>query len=194
MVLRSALSRTVALFLALCFFMPGASALEAPTKIEAPDILDQRLRKIEIGSHNGLVVVFLSAKCPCSASHLEELIRLAKDFPRFQFVGVHSNANESREPTAAYFQKAALPFPVLQDSGANWADAYRALKTPHAFVVLKDGSVAYQGGVSDSEILSQAQTHYLRKALTDLQAGRTIEIPLARTLGCAILRGEKNDF
>jgi len=35
-----------------------------------------------------LVVLFLSAKCPCSISHMEEVKNLAKDFPEFKFVAM----------------------------------------------------------------------------------------------------------
>src|SRR5690242_3859591 len=42
------------------------------------------------------VVVFLSAKCPCSADHEPILDSLAQEFKGagFQFVGIHSNADE----------------------------------------------------------------------------------------------------
>src|SRR5262245_12746026 len=81
----------------------------------------------------GSVVVFLSAKCPCSASHEPVLKDLAREFePKgFRFIGVHSNADEALGFTQEHFKAAALPFSVIQDPQSKIADVFGALKTPH---------------------------------------------------------------
>jgi peroxiredoxin len=139
----------------------------------------------------GTVVVFLSAKCPCSNSHIGVLKNLASEFKDFAFVGVHSNVDESPEVSKEYFKNANLPFSVIQDPKAKIADAYKASKTPHAFLVAADGTVKYKGGVTDSKNGGAAESQYLREALTELQNGKEVSRPEGRTLGCAISRGEK---
>src|SRR5262249_48864082 len=131
-------------------------AQAVPTKIIGTRLVDSKSVAIEAGS-KGLVVVFLSAVCPCSNSHVDELRALQKEFGEFNFIGVHSNVDEAKDPTIHYFQKANLPFPVIQDTGAKLADEFHALKTPHAFVIRQDGSVVYQGGVSDSHEFKNAK-------------------------------------
>ena len=140
----------------------------------------------------GSVVVFMSAKCPCSASHVEELKSLRKEHPDYAFVAVHSNTDESKEETETYFKEAGLPFPVIQDSGAKIADEFKALKTPHAFLVSPSGETLYKGGLSNSKDCRKADRKYLREALSDLAQGRPVKNPEGRTLGCAIARGEKH--
>jgi AhpC/TSA family len=136
------------------------------------------------------VVVFLSSSCPCSNSHIPHLKALKTEFPKITFVGVHSNRDESDQDGENYFKTAALPFTVIRDPEAAIADDFRAFKTPHAFIVSKTGKILFAGGVSSSAIVEQAQTFYLKEALTDLTAGREIKSPRTRTIGCAIAREE----
>lgn len=147
---------------------------------------------LSAANKKGLVVVFLSSRCPCSNSHIGELKSLATEYPDFNFVAVHSNVDEGPESSKPYFENAALPFPVIEDKKVELANAYQALKTPHSFVIKPDGSIAYQGGVSSSNQFAAADRKYLREALEDLQNDRSVKTPEGRTLGCVISRGEKN--
>jgi len=149
---------------------------------------------IQIGSNleKGLVLVFISGKCPCSISHMKELASLAKDYPHFRFVGVHSNADETAEAYKVFFERSDLGFPVIQDEGAKIADQFKAFKTPHAYVLGPKGEVLYQGGVSNSHNFPDASEKYLRQALSEIEAGKSVQTPQTRTLGCVISRGEKH--
>lgn len=135
------------------------------------------------------VLVFLSARCPCSRSHEPELKRLHARFSAagFEFIGVHSNQDETLAESKKHFKEVALPFPVIEDRGAKLADEFRALKTPHAFV-LKGSDVVFQGGVDDSADGARAKKHFLEDALILLQQGKPLEVSRARALGCAIQR------
>lgn len=139
----------------------------------------------------GIVVAFLSARCPCSDSHVEELRALSEDFTQFTFVGVHSNADETTEEAQKYFNKQDLPFPILQDQNNKWANQFKAFKTPHVFVFSPQGEVLYQGGVSNSRVFTNADKKFLRQALSDVQAHRKVAFTEGRTLGCSIARVKK---
>lgn len=180
---------TLPIALLLTLSQPAAAL---PSHLSGKSALGSSDVDVSAEGRKGLVVVFLSAVCPCSNSHLNELKRLKQEYPDFSFVGVHSNADEAKELTVDYFKKADLPFPVIQDTGTKIADEFKALKTPHVFVVLKDGSTAYKGGVSSSREFDNADRKYLREALSDLVAGQKVRTPEGRTLGCAISRGEKH--
>lgn len=162
------------------------------TQVQGTDIVSGRLVKASVGAKKGLVVVFLSATCPCSNSHIGELSALAHEHPDFNFIGVHSNTDESKESTVAYFEKAKLPFSVIQDTHAALANQYKALKTPHAFIVNPKNEIVYRGGVSNSHDFGRADRRFLREALNDLENGRAVKTPEGRTLGCAISRGDKH--
>lgn len=139
-------------------------------------------------AHKATVLVFLSSKCPCSMSHLEELKNLAKENQDIRFIGVNSNADETAEDSKKYFAAQDIPFPVLKDEKSVLADEFKAVKTPHAYILDADGKKLYQGGVSNSAMFPRADRPYLREAIGDIKAGREVKTPLARALGCTILR------
>ncbi len=142
------------------------------------------------------VVVFLSAVCPCSNSHISVLNELAEKYKDFQFIGIHSNSDEPVSASESYFKAAALSFDVIQDTGAKLADQFRAFKTPHVFVVSPDGQIVYQGGVTNSSFAPNANRQFLAEALEDISHGVKVRTAEGRTLGCVIARerssSEKN--
>jgi len=164
-----------------------AIASPAHAAISGLDLLNGRPLSVENGKR-GSVVIFLSVKCPCSNTHLSRIRQLVKDFPAFAFVLVHSNTDEPLPEAAAYFRKADLGAPVIQDEKSRLADQFKALKTPHAFVLSPSGEILYRGGVTNSANGETADQQLLRSALEDLSAARSVRTPSSRTLGCVIAR------
>jgi hypothetical protein len=177
-----------ALAIAALFFCLEASACTTNT-ISGKDLRSGKWASIDPKqSSKGTVVLFLSAKCPCSQSHEAGLSQLSNDFPEMGFVAVQSNSDEDEALSALHFNQAELPFPVIRDNRAQIADDFRAFKTPHAFVVGPKGECWFDGGVDDSRDASKATKFYLRAALNDLREGREPQKKTARTLGCIIKR------
>lgn len=162
--------------------------VDVKSTINGKNVVTNEFTSVSAEGKKGLVVVFLSAKCPCSNSHISELKSLSHDYPEFNFVGVHSNRDETVELSKTYFTKQALPFAVVQDLNAAMADQYKAFKTPHAFVIQSDGKILYQGGVSSSKTFAKADHKFLREALENIHRGQAVATPEGRTLGCSIAR------
>ena len=169
--------------------VPGMSVNPLAFSVTGTDLFSQKKTLLVPEKKDALVVVFLSALCPCSNSHVSEIAALAKSYPQISFVGIHSNSNETLEMTQAYFKNLNLPFPILQDEGAKLANQFRALKTPHAFMILPSGAIAYQGGVSSSADFYRSKIQFLRSAIDDVENHRAVKIREGRTLGCIIKRG-----
>lgn len=140
--------------------------------------------------HKAKVLVFVSARCPCSAGHEPVMRELAREFgPQgFEFEGIHSNADETAEESKTHFAAAKLGFPVTEDPQSRLADQYGANRTPHAFVVSPTGKILFQGGIDDSKVSGRAKRSYLREALEAIAAGKSVEVSEARSLGCVIRR------
>lgn len=165
------------------------AALPQTLSIQGELLLTGQKTKVDSVGKKGLVVVFMSAKCPCSNSHNAELTDLSQTYKDFNFVVIHSNTDEGENVSKPYFTKANFPFPVIEDRKAELADQLKAFKTPHAYVFSTEGSVLYEGGMSNSKDLAKAERKYLREALADVQAGQKVRTPEGRTLGCFISRG-----
>ncbi|MNJ94872.1 Redoxin [compost metagenome] len=179
-------------FIALFFsFVLGQNALAAFAPIEGVDVFkDQKISFSPTAEKKHIVVVFLSANCPCSASHEELLTNLSTDFPSFQFIAVHSNADEDMKTTQEHFKSGTVKFPLIQDIKSTLANRFGALKTPHAYVLDSDGKLLYQGGVTDSHVGPTAKKQYLKEILTDISQGKAPRVKETRSLGCYIQRGD----
>jgi hypothetical protein len=164
---------------------------DIPKWIEGTDVRSGASVRVETApsSIKATVIVFLSAKCPCSASHEGTLKALSESYKGrgIQFIAVHSNADEDLALARAHFRSAGLPFPIIEDRDDQLADTFGALKTPHAFV-LKQGEIVFEGGVDDSTVSSNAKKHFLQDALQSLVEGSLPEVKQARALGCRIKR------
>ena len=170
-------------------------ASEVPSQITGLDLVSGKsftFRFSESGPSKttATVLVFMSTRCPCSASHQPALNQIVKEYGSkgIQLFGVHSNANESPEEAGAFFSQAQLSFPVLQDSGSILADQLGAFKTPHVFVLNPKGEVVFQGGVDDSKIAEKATRHFLKEALNEILQGRLPKDSNVRVVGCQIQR------
>jgi peroxiredoxin len=169
--------------------LPSVSANVRPLIIEGKNLRqDMKNWRMEIGDKQGLVLLFISATCPCSQSYFSHLNQMQKLFPQFQFVGIHSNKKLQQILAQNYLQKYDLDFPVLDDRELKFANQYQALKTPHIFVLDRDGKILFQGGATDSRNPDKAKIFYLRDALTSILKGIDIEIKETKTLGCYIER------
>ena len=158
----------------------SAFALASHSTLSAHDALSGKELSVNLRDRV-TAVVFMSARCPCSASHELVLKDLAKEFPEIAFVGIHSNTNETDE-------ESQFPFTVVRDNHALIAQEFGALKTPHVFIVNKDGDVIYSGGITDSHTAKSAKKNYLKDALLSVRAGKNPDPKEVRTLGCVIER------
>lgn len=162
-----------------------------PPSLSGVDVVTgaQVVKQISEPKH-GTVIVFLSARCPCSSGHEGSLKKLSEEFsPRgFQFLAVHSNRDESLQSAGTHFRISALPFPVIQDEENRIANTFNALKTPHVFILNKKGELLYQGGVDDSRVVEAAEKFYLKEALAALSEGKEVPVKETRSLGCVIQR------
>jgi len=79
-----------------------------------------------------------------------------------------------------------MPFPIYRDVNSKLADHLRALSTPHAFVILGDSTIAFQGGVTNSTSAENADRIFLKEALEDISKKRKVKKAKARALGCSI--------
>jgi len=129
------------------------------------------------GPTHGVVMVFLSSKCPYVAQARQPLAELFRSYgSKVAFVGVNANQNESAEDIKAD-AAANFPFPMLRDEGANVAELYAAERTPEAFLIDKEGVIRYHGGVAE-----------LGAALADFTAGHAVAKAESKAFGCTIKR------
>lgn len=166
--------------------------LFASIKIDNSTLFDLRTKKTENlvldESKKFRVFYFLSASCPCVQSHFSHLNEMIKTYPQFQFIGFHSNKDLKIEGVITHYQQFKINFPIYDDQQLVFANKFKALKTPHVFILNQEGKTVFQGGVTNSRSVTKATKFYLRDAMDDLSQGKEPKVKFARVLGCYIER------
>lgn len=84
----------------------------------------------------------------------------------------------------------ASPTAVLLDPTGNVGKSYGATNTPHMYIIDKAGLLVYAGAIDDRPTTRrgdvQGAQNYVRLALEDLAAGRSVKTPVTRAYGCTV--------
>lgn len=131
--------------------------------------------------------MFVSATCPCMASHRDPLEDLAAAYaPRgVQFVAVESDVETTPRSLAAEAREYSMP--LLADEGARLANVLGAESATYTVIVDREGHVRYRGGFDSDRVTRHPDaTPYVRDALDDLLAGKPPRRPETNALGCML--------
>lgn len=176
-------------FLLFAVWAQSSMAAVIIDKISGFSLTKNSIQTIDIAAvKKPAVIIFLSKDCPCSRGNLDYLNELASEFKDVQFFGIHSKKGTRPEEVKTYLQDKKVNFDVLNDSDLKIADQFKALKTPHVFVLNVNGEIIYNGGVTNTTSPSNAKDHYLKTTLLEIQNHQPVSHPETRTLGCFITR------
>jgi hypothetical protein len=157
------------------------------TRVYSVDHKKEELLKFK-NNEKETVVIFLSKDCPCSKANIGHINDLAKNFPQFRFIGIHAKKGGKNEEIENYLSDKHLSIPIYNDADLKITAQFSALKTPHAFIVGKDGNVIYNGGIANTTNPDNANELYLKDALIALNGHQPLPKSETRTLGCYIVR------
>src|SRR5260221_3530233 len=130
-----------------------------------------------------LVVVFLGTECPIANGCIPELNRqyaqLVEADSHAAFFGVISDRSVTRAAAAKHAAQFKIKFPVLFDASNELAAALKPTHTPEAFVIDRDGRLAYRGRIDDlyaglGKKRTEASRHDLAEAIADVLAARPV--------------------
>ncbi|HEV2095708.1 MAG TPA: thioredoxin family protein [Chthoniobacterales bacterium] len=83
---------------------------------------------------------------------------------------------------------------LLLDSDGKAGRAYGAKNTPHMFVVNPEGKVIYEGAIDSKASPNPADipssTNYVKAALDESMAGKSVSTPNSRPYGCSVKYGK----
>ena len=143
-----------------------------------------------VGKNKGVVVFFVSTKCPYSNAYQARMNALASEYASkgIAVVGINSNKSEPASEVAEHSKKKAVTFPVLKDEGNRIADAYEANHTPEAYLIDAKGNLVYHGRIDESQDEKDARSHDLKNAVNALLAGKPVPVAETKAFGCSIKR------
>lgn len=145
----------------------------------------------------GFIVVFTCNHCPYAKSYEGRIIELDKTYKRDGYPVIAINPNDPKvQPQDGFKEMVSrakekgFTFPYLVDEGQKIYPQYGATKTPHVFVLKKEGDthvVRYIGAIDNNyENAAEATEHYVRDAVNALIKGEPIQTTKTVAIGCTI--------
>lgn len=158
-----------------------------------PDLplLDSNGRHLTLPPRTTILALF-SPVCPISRKLGPELARLEKESAEkgFSLFLVNTLPSAHAETIDRFLTDFDLACPVIHDGSADLLHALAATSTTEAFILDAARTLVYRGAVNDQYGLGYAKDQptrtYLRDALADLAAGRTVKIAATTAPGCAL--------
>jgi len=145
----------------------------------------------------GYIVVFTCNTCPYVQAYESRIIALHQKYAPLGYPVVAINPNDAATvPGDSFAEMQAraaakkYPFAYLQDETQQVAKTYGATRTPHLYVVSRQGSdfvVSYIGAIDDnSEDAKLVKTKYVEQAMTDILTGKPATTSSTKAIGCTI--------
>jgi peroxiredoxin len=149
------------------------------------------------GATKGAIVMFTCNHCPFAKKYEQRIMDLDKKYAAKGFPVLAISPNDpSIAPDDSYDElgkrakEKAYTFPYTFDESQEVARSFGALKTPHAFLVAKEGNkwiVKYIGAIDDNTDEPEKVTkHYLGDAIDALLSGQSITTTETKAIGCSV--------
>lgn len=145
----------------------------------------------------GYIIVFTCNHCPFSVMYEDRLLGFDEMYRESGYPVIAINPNdEVRKPEDSYdnmvlrAKEKEFTFPYLHDSTQDIARQFGATRTPHIYVVEKEGEemvVKYIGAIDDSpRSAEEVEDPYLHKAMRSILSGYDPDPNFTKAIGCTI--------
>ncbi len=172
---------------------PGAAASEFKLK----NIDNTMVSLSDYQGEKGMILIFTCNHCPFAIKYEDRIIALDAKYKALGYPVIAINPNDTVQyPDDAFSQmvirakEKGFTFPYLIDETQEVAKAYGALKTPHVYILQKDGEklmVKYVGAIDDNyDDASKVTKKYAENALDELIAGKPVSVTSTKAIGCSI--------
>lgn len=187
----------IAAFIGVSAFAQGYKPGDKAMNFKLKNIDGSMVSLTDYKDAKGIIVVFTCNHCPFSIKYEDRINGLAKKYNNAGFPLVAVNPNDTvqyADDSYSNMQKRAkdkgFVFPYLVDDTQAVAKAYGATKTPHVFLLQKEGKefvVKYVGAIDDNtDDASAAKVKYVEQAIDELNAGKPVSVSTTKAIGCGI--------
>lgn len=187
----------VAAFIGVSAFAQGYKPGDKAMDFKLKNIDGKMVSLTDYKDAKGIIVVFTCNHCPFSVKYEDRINDLAKKYNNAGYPLVAVNPNDTTQyadDSYSSMQKRAkdkgFVFPYLVDDTQAVAKAYGATKTPHVFLLQKEGKefvVKYVGAIDDNtDDASAVKVKYVEQAIDELNAGKPVSVNSTKAIGCGI--------
>lgn len=175
----------------------GYSIGDIATDFSLPNVDGEMVSLADFEDAKGFIVIFTCNTCPYSVAYEDRIIALDKAYKSKGYPVIAINPNDPAaidgDDLADMKQRLldkGFTFPYLQDVGQQVYPQYGATKTPHVFVLQKEGDdyiVRYIGAIDDSSRNpDKVKKRYVEQAVDALLAGESPSTTKTKAIGCSI--------
>ena len=179
--------------MALSAYKPGDNATDFNLKNVDGNMVSPK----DYPAAKGFIVIFTCNHCPFSQAYEQRIIDLDKKYAPQGYPVIAINSNDPAVVPEDSFEKMAeraaerkYSFPYLYDNTQEVAKAYGATRTPHVFVLSRNGNnmiVKYTGAIdNNTDDAAAADKKYVENAVDALIAGKTVAVQETKAIGCTI--------
>lgn len=145
----------------------------------------------------GFIVIFTCNHCPYAIAYEDRIIGLDKKYKPLGYPVIAINPNDPEVQPQDSFElmkerakSKGFTFPYLIDEGQKVYPVYGAQRTPHVYILKKEGNkniVKYVGAIDNNyKNAADADERYVEKALDSLLKGQDPEVKNTVAIGCTI--------
>lgn len=145
----------------------------------------------------GFIVVFTCNHCPYAKKYEDRIVALDKKYKEAGYPVIAINPNDPNVQPEDGFQQMitrakekGFTFPYLVDEGQKVYPQYGATKTPHVFILQKEGAkniVKYIGAIDNNyDDPNDVSEHYVQDAMAALLNGKPVANAKTVAIGCTI--------
>jgi len=187
------------LTLAMLVIILGGCKKETEPKTIAQDFTLRSFsgEQVSLSDYTGKIVVleWIHDRCPYVRYHYEKantMINLANKYEDqgVVWLAVNSTSFATEEQVKNFAEKHNLPYPILDDRSGEVGRSYGARRTPHMFIIDKEGYIAYEGAIDNAPMGNvnggEQKTDYVEIALSELTAGQQVSTPKTEPYGCTV--------
>jgi len=175
----------------------GYKAGDKAIDFRLKNIDDKEVSLADLKSAKGFIVIFTCNHCPYSVAYEDRIIALDKKYATLGYPVVAINPNDAVAYPDDSFgnmkvraKEKNFSFPYLHDESQQIAKTYGATRTPHVFVLKKEGKelvVKYVGAIDDnSQDASAVKEKYAENAVDGLLKGQESTPNFTKAIGCSI--------
>ena len=145
----------------------------------------------------GFIITFTCNHCPYAMAYEDRILALNKKYAKAGYPVIAINPNDAIQYPEDNFEamqvrakEKKFNFPYLYDESQKIAKQFGATKTPHVFIVQKEGDklvVKYIGAIDDNwEKAADVKEKYAESAIDALLAEKPVATTSTKAIGCSI--------
>lgn len=161
--------------------------------------VDGKDRSLKDFKDKYIVLEWYNKDCPYVRKHYDSknMQNLQKEFAtKVAWLQINSSASGKQgylEPAAAKKQaetEGVTAAALLQDPTGKVGKLYGAQTTPHMYIIDPKGKLIYMGAIDNNdspnkEVIANSN-NYVRTALNESMAGKTVSTPTTKAYGCGV--------